>query len=50
MSELAINGGKPAREKPFPSWPVWGDEEIDLITKTVKSGNWGYPRWEHIPE
>ncbi|HQG47381.1 MAG TPA: aminotransferase class I/II-fold pyridoxal phosphate-dependent enzyme, partial [bacterium] len=38
---LAINGGTPVRTKPFPVWPVWGDEEIEGLTRVIKSGKWG---------
>ncbi len=38
---LAINGGAPVRTKPFPVWPVWGDEEIENLTRVIKSGKWG---------
>jgi len=38
---LAINGGAPLRSKPFPVWPVWGDEEIENLTRVIKSGKWG---------
>ncbi len=38
---LAINGGTPVRSKPMPVWPVWGDEEIENLTRVVKSGKWG---------
>ncbi|MBN2412156.1 DegT/DnrJ/EryC1/StrS family aminotransferase [candidate division KSB1 bacterium] len=41
MSTLAINGGTPVRTKPFPVWPVWGDEEIEYLTQVIKSGSWG---------
>jgi dTDP-4-amino-4,6-dideoxygalactose transaminase len=41
MSVLAINGGTPVRRRPFPAWPVWGDEEIKNLTEVVKSGKWG---------
>jgi len=41
MSILAINGGTPVRTKPFPVWPVWGDEEIANLTNVIKSGSWG---------
>ncbi len=41
MGKLAIKGGTPVRSKPFPAWPVWGDEEINNLTEVVKSGKWG---------
>ena len=41
MANLAIRGGSPVRETPFPVWPVWGDEEIDYLTRVIKSGKWG---------
>ena len=41
MAELAINGGTPVREKPFPKWPVWGEDEMDGIAEVIKSGKWG---------
>lgn len=41
MAKLAIKGGTPVRTAPFPTWPIWGDEEIDNLTKVVKSGQWG---------
>ena len=41
MSKLAIKGGSPVRSKPFPTWPVWGDEEIRNLTEVVKSRQWG---------
>ncbi|MBN2354751.1 DegT/DnrJ/EryC1/StrS family aminotransferase [candidate division KSB1 bacterium] len=39
--KLAINGGDPVRNKSMPVWPVWGDEEIENLTRVVKSGKWG---------
>ncbi len=41
MAKLALQGGTPVREKPFPKWPVWGEEEIANLTEVVKSGKWG---------
>ena len=42
MSEtLAINGGTPVRTEPFPSWPVFGDEEQRLLIEVLESGKWG---------
>jgi len=44
MAKLAINGGPKQINKPFPSWPVFDDAEINAITEVVKSGAWG-GRW-----
>ena len=43
-SELAINGGPKTREKPWPttgnaSGRLFGQEEIELLTEVVQSGN-----------
>ncbi|HOE96039.1 MAG TPA: DegT/DnrJ/EryC1/StrS family aminotransferase [Candidatus Sumerlaeota bacterium] len=39
-ADLAINGGTPVRQRPFPSWPVWGDEERRNLTAVLESGKW----------
>ncbi|MDW7682481.1 MAG: DegT/DnrJ/EryC1/StrS family aminotransferase, partial [bacterium] len=41
MGKLAINGGKPVRTKPFPTWPVWDEAEINNLKKVIESGKWG---------
>lgn len=41
MAKLAINGGVPVRTESFPTWPIWGDEEINNLIEVVKSGKWG---------
>ncbi|MBN1480526.1 DegT/DnrJ/EryC1/StrS family aminotransferase [candidate division KSB1 bacterium] len=41
MPQLAVRGGTPVRTTPFPVWPVWGDEEIENLTRVIKSGKWG---------
>lgn len=41
MAHLAIAGGTPVRRRPFPSWPVWNQEEVAAVQAVVESGRWG---------
>jgi len=42
MSEaLAIHGGRPQRTEPFPTWPVFGEEEEQALIRVLRSGAWG---------
>ena len=41
MAHLAIAGGKPLRQTPFPRWPVWDQSEVEAVQAVVKSGRWG---------
>jgi dTDP-4-amino-4,6-dideoxygalactose transaminase len=44
MDPLAIDGGKPYRQTPFPARTPFGDEEVELVTRAVRSQNlfqWG---------
>jgi len=41
MSELALLGGDPVRKAPYPSWPVFDERDIEMVTQIIKSGNWG---------
>ena len=41
MSELALHGGRPVRDRPFPSWPVSGVQELELIQQVLRSEQWG---------
>jgi len=41
MSELAINGGKPIRTRPFPKWPVYDESEKKALEEVLQSGVWG---------
>ncbi|MFC1555400.1 DegT/DnrJ/EryC1/StrS family aminotransferase [candidate division KSB1 bacterium] len=49
MSDLAIYGGSPVREKAFSAWPVWDEKEKEYLIKALDSGKWGYPQWEFVP-
>ncbi len=42
MQNLAINGGKPHRVSPFPSWPVFEADEIDATKQVLQSGRVNY--------
>ncbi len=39
--KLAIAGGLPVRTKPFPGWPVFGEEEERALLRALRSGKWG---------
>lgn len=38
--ELAINGGRPAKSKPFPEWPAYDDRELAAVTRVIESRQW----------
>ncbi len=42
MQKLAINGGEPIRTAPWPSWPMFGDEERTRLLEVFESGKWWY--------
>jgi dTDP-4-amino-4,6-dideoxygalactose transaminase len=50
MSELAIAGGNPVRDKPFPTWPVWDEKELETITEVLRSGGWSIFRGVKVRE
>lgn len=38
---LAIHGGPSVRTEPFPSWPVFGEQEERRLIAALRSGRWG---------
>lgn len=40
MGKLAITGGEPLRRDPFPSWPVWDENEERALLEVLHSGKW----------
>ena len=40
MSKLAIRGGSPIRQTPFPSWPIWDANEERALLEVLHSGKW----------
>ncbi|MFC5648194.1 DegT/DnrJ/EryC1/StrS family aminotransferase [Paenibacillus solisilvae] len=41
MKRVLHDDVTPVRTKPFPSWPVYGDLEKQLLMEVVESGKWG---------
>ena len=39
--KLALLGGKPVRQKPFSTWPVFGRLEENRLLCALRSGRWG---------
>ena len=40
MANLALAGGTPLRDMPYPSWPQAGPEERTALERVLQSGNW----------
>lgn len=41
MEKLAIQGGSPQRDRPWPQWPEFGDAERAALERVLESHNWG---------
>ncbi len=41
MAKLALKGGEPVRNKPFPKWPIFGESEMKALKDVLESGFWG---------
>lgn len=41
MSQLALYGGSPVRERPFPRWPVSTEREVELLKDVLAEQQWG---------
>ena len=47
---LALFGGSKVRTRPFPTWPVFGDEEEQRVLKALRSGKWGKLNGDEVAE
>ena len=47
---LALFGGPPVCTKPFPSWPIFGEEEEARLLRTLRSGQWGRLHGQEVSE
>jgi len=41
VSKLALHGGRPVRDNPYPPWPVSGAREEELLRQVLFSEQWG---------
>lgn len=41
MPQLAIAGGIPIRQEPYPEWPVFDERDLEAVTGVIRSRNWG---------
>jgi len=42
MGDLALTGGPAVRTRPFPTWPVADEREVEAAAQVIRSGNWWY--------
>jgi dTDP-4-amino-4,6-dideoxygalactose transaminase len=42
MAKLALNSGEAVRTTPFPSWPVFGQQEREALLQVFESGDWWF--------
>src|SRR5687768_11847012 len=47
--KLAIEGGAPARQSPFPRWPIWDEKEERLLLEVLHSRDWGMLTGTKVP-
>ena len=50
MEELSINGGRPAKRKPYPEWPAFDEREISSVVDVIKSRKWWRMVGEQVAE
>ena len=48
--KLAIQGGRPVRTKPWPSWPIWDESAEESVLSILRSGNWYRGRGQTVTE
>jgi L-glutamine:2-deoxy-scyllo-inosose/3-amino-2,3-dideoxy-scyllo-inosose aminotransferase len=42
MGQLAVKGGTPVWSKGWPTWPIYGQREGELLRQVLESGEWAY--------
>ena len=46
--KLAIEGGTPLRQTPFSNWPIYGEEEKELLRDALDQGQWWRVTGKHV--
>ncbi len=41
-ARLALDGGTPLRDGPFPTWPAFAEDEVDAVSAVLRSGKVNY--------
>lgn len=49
-SRLAVDGGNPTRSRPWPTWPVWDESDVQSLVDTARSGRWFGPTGTQVKE
>ncbi len=47
---LAIEGGAPLRQQPFPDWPQWNEREARALQEVLDSGQWWAPAGTQVKQ
>jgi L-glutamine:2-deoxy-scyllo-inosose/3-amino-2,3-dideoxy-scyllo-inosose aminotransferase len=42
MGQLAVTGGMPVWSEAWPTWPIYGEREAELLRQVLESGHWAY--------
>ena len=42
MNSLAIDGGAPVRTRPFSPWPIYAEQDVDVVSAVLMSGQVNY--------
>src|SRR5687768_15252396 len=50
MKTLAVHGGTPVRQRPFPRWPMWDETERLGLLEVLEQGVWSSGVGEKVTE
>ena len=47
---LALLGGPPVRQRPFTSWPIFGERDESRVLAALRTGRWGRLEGKEVAE